>query len=471
MKLVKTIAMLLIAASLFGCVDTPDSLKESQTEPSDSNTAVLSLEDYEDSASAENTSAKVNETVERGSLAAIRNQLETDLKKTYKNISVSYARVSNADAMPTYNIKIGINPNYDFDKIIGFLYEDKYDVKDENNFSHIKAGDVRNPNYPAYKEPTYIESEKAVLTINVYPMDIDAFKPKKADDITLSTYMYSLGNIWGSQSGGGDGKNIKPWYNFESCDIYKTYDLYNELPDKNESYTMADGKEWNTVEAIEYVEYFWNEYIAPSDPQVYIYSVKTLWIIDLGDDKFGYLFSVQRQDENGNYFDVDFTDYYFVDKDVIPNEEPFIYTNRLYTYCAQKEVLTRFTKDYSFSLEEKTDEGNDLLSLGESSKRLSETLAPNISLNLTAELNYLVMCKGYPYFQIWEYPEFYDYICLTDCDFEIRPVWCFKPVGQCYLKNSIAVERYYVDAVTGEVITIVNDRYQKGNDIDMNSGW
>ncbi len=251
----------------------------------------------------------------------------------------------------------------------------------------------------------------------------------------------------------------------------KRYDLDAQTPAEDEVYTMQDGQEWNVCEAIDFMEDFWAEYIAPSDPADYTYSVKSLLILELGDDKYGYLFAMQKQDENGNYLDVDFSDYYFADKNTIPNDEPFVYTNRLYSYCAQKEVLNQFNKDFSFSYEKAQDQGDDLLSLGAAMDVLSEALAPNIGLTLTAELNYVVMCKGYPYYQIWEYPEFYEHVCLTECDFEIRPVWCFRPEGQCYLMNSVEADRYYVDAVTGEVSTIVKYIYRKGGKVGQNSGW
>ena len=479
MKLLKMTALLLIAVSLFGCVDTPNSLKESKTEPNESGSIVLTAQSDEMSREAENTSAKTNTTIERGSLEEIRNQLETDLKKSYKNISITRARVSDAETMPVYNIKIGKNSEYNFKTLIEKLYGDSFDCTDDKYYRHRSKGDLIDPDSgeAPHSEPVFDKDKSVVSGINVYTIDIDAFAPYddngyyKNGDHTISTYFYSIGNLWGSQSGGGGGKKPEEWYYYESRDIYKSYDLFFEKPSKDEIYTMADGQKWNVNDAIKYVENFWNEYIAPSDPADYTYSVKTIWIMELGEDKYSYLFSMQRQDENGNYFDSDFTDYYFTDRNAVPSGEPFIFTNRLYTYCAQKEVLTRFTKDYSFSCEKATDKGDNLLSLGAASDLLSEKLAPNIGLKLTAEVNYVVMCKGYPYYELWEYPEFYEHTCLTECDFEIRPVWCFKPENQCYLKNYMEVERYYVDAVTGEVSTIVRNIYQKGDKIGQSSGW
>lgn len=47
--------------------------------------------------------------VERGNIDAIRAQLDVDLKKTYKNISIERARMSDGNFMPTYNITVVAN--------------------------------------------------------------------------------------------------------------------------------------------------------------------------------------------------------------------------------------------------------------------------------------------------------------------------------------------------------------------------
>ena len=42
-----------------------------------------------------------------------------------------------------------------------------------------------------------------------------------------------------------------------------------------------------------------------------------------------------------------------------------------------------------------TNDGKELISLRKASDILSEAIAPNINLELTAELNYVTICKGY----------------------------------------------------------------------------
>ena len=50
---------------------------------------------------------------------------------------------------------------------------------------------------------------------------------------------------------------------------------------------------------------------------------------------------------------------------------------------------------YTFKHEQMTNDGKELISLRKASDILSEAIAPNINLELTAELNYVTICKGY----------------------------------------------------------------------------
>ncbi len=465
MKLLKIIAALMIAASLFGCVDTPESLKKAQTEPAESGEIILGGQSAEESPAPVNTSEKPEKAAERGSLEAIRNQLETDLKKTYKNIKITKAHVSDADAMPIRNIKIGMNPDYDYTPLLELFYSDRYDVADEKYYRHTKAGTSMSEGEPLRNEPEYSEELGQVILRNRADIDIDGFAPIYDDgDKTLSVFKYSTGGVWGSQTGGGLESDAVYYYNnFEVC---KEYDLRDDKPSPDEEYTMADGEKWSASEAIDYVENFWKEYISPSDTDEFTYTVKKLYIMDLGGGKYGYLFDMQMTDKSGNFYDIDNSEFYFSNAAILAGE-PFPFPDELSTYCAQKEKITRFTKDFGFELCDETD-SESLLSLGEASGILSETLAPNIGLELEAELCYSVFCKGYHCADGWIKKDFYSFLCQTESDFEIRPYWCFKPVGESYLLDPF-MGRYYVDAVTGEVSMIVNLVYQKAG--DESSGW
>lgn len=447
----------LVCLCLCSCVDTPTSL--TQKEPTiTSENAVASTDVLNDKANYASSSTDEIVQFERGNLETISNQILLDLQKNYKNITVTMARVSEADTMPTYDIEIGMNPDFTIDEILEQLYGDNYDFENKNYYRLHRIGEPINIEYPARTEPEYGEDGDIWLR-NVYDMDIYGFAPVYRKDPTLSVYMYSTGIIFGSECGGGIG-NGNDWFSYSGREICKQYYLMNEQPSPDEAYTMVDGNEWNVLESIKFVETFWNDYITPSDTYNFTYSVKALYVVEIDDSHFAYLFEVQKQDEAGNYYDVDKSEIYLTNKSILEGI-PFVYTNRLVTYCAEKESISRFGKDFSFKLTDKTDDGDDLLTLGVATELLSEALAPNISLNLTAELNYMVICKGYHCADDWIKKYFYTDLCLRDSDFEIRPYWCFKPVGQCFLMNELAAERYYVDAVTGEVSTITRGMYQK----------
>ena len=78
MKFLKIIAALMIAASLFGCVDTPESLKKAQTEPAESGEIILGGQNVEESPASVNTSEKP----ERSRSAAAWKLSEISLKPT-----------------------------------------------------------------------------------------------------------------------------------------------------------------------------------------------------------------------------------------------------------------------------------------------------------------------------------------------------------------------------------------------------
>lgn len=475
MKILKlTISLLLVCLLLCSCAEVPENHKNPYAKLPQEDTQVDNPI-FTNSSTDDNAAIAETNLVERGSLDNIRSQLSSDLQRSCKNIAVTRARVSEAQAMPAYDINIGINPDFDFYRLIERLYSDRYDCSDERYYTHKRAGQLRDENdkYPPHVEPIYYEEDDIVIGMNMHVLDIDSFEPNADEgyfagkDITLSSFMYSIGSVWGSQSGGGGGEGtFQDWYIYSNYDIYKQYDLYFEAPPEDEAYTMVDGEEWNACESIRFVEDFWAEYIAPSDPDNYTYSVKTLYIMALDDDKYGYLFSLQRQDEYGNYLDADRSDFFYSagqDPDsVVGRGEPFVYPNGDFAYCAQKEVFNTYNKCFSFSCENAQDQGEDLLTLGGAMNILSQTLSSNASLTLTAELNYVVVCRGYPYIQEWEYPVFYDQYCLSTCDFELRPMWCFRKIGQTYLlDNDFAVSRYFVDAITGEVSVITGGYYKK----------
>lgn len=438
MKRVRSIIALFIALLILtSCAEMPDSLKEGETTPAQT---------------VGDKSVEIHQ-VERGNVETIRTQLDIDLQKKYKNITIERARVGEGRTMPTYDIQIGKDPDYSLKTVVDYLYSDIFDTSNGRYYTYLKYGDPIDNKYPATTEPTLYDDGK-VYSPNALFIDIDKFVPS-SNDITLSSYVYSTGAAWGSQTGYNA---VGAPYYFETYDIAERYDLDYTRPSSDTSYKMYNGDEWNISDAIEYVENFWNTYLAPSDPESYEYNVKTLYVMSLDDDRFGYLFHMQRKDKNGNYYDVDSG--YYSDDNAIQSGQPFMIENNLMCWCLEKEVFTRYIKNFSFSMETETDSGDSLLSLSAAADILAEKLAGNINLKLTAELNYVVVCKGYPYYQIWEYPFYYENICFDTCDFEIKPYWCFR-TEQCTMLNGVLANIYFVDAVTGSLTTMTNGRIQK----------
>ena len=417
-------AMFALTCALFcSCADVPDSI--------DVNDNTETVEYFE------------SISVQEGNLETIRNQLENDLKKQYKNIVIKNARVGNGSIMPSYDIKMGGNPKYDFMATIEYLFADKFDVSDTKLYSKYYKDDPIDPNYPATFEPSDYAGD-GIRTPNSYDFDIDKFSPN-IDDITQSVFSYSTGAVWGSEIGGNHTEN----YLFENCSLKKRYDLNYDEIDSDLSYKLEDGIEWNVNDAIAYVENFWNTYLSDSDPEKYEYNVKTLFVMTLGAEKYGYLFELERKNIDGNYYDVDCG--YIQDDYAIENGNAFKISNMQLTWCTEKEIITRFIKDDSFCRKEQTSDGTKLLTLKGAADILSDSLASNINLAInSAELNYVLVCKGYPYFQMWEYPEYYKSICVKNCDFEIKPYWCFR-TNKSTIINQSDCEIFFVDAVTGEL--------------------
>ncbi len=219
-----TFACVLIFLCLCSCVKTPASLKNETTKSAtQSSLSEITRQENDIDPRPENTLQEQISPVERGDLNAIRSQLPLDLQKTYKNITVTRARVGEAEAMPVYNIKIGRNPDYDFSKLIERLYSDRFDCSNKKYNVHRRKGDLVDPNdkLPPHDKPTYYKEKGIFSGINVLSINIDRFTPDYDNDPSLGAYLYSIGNVWGSQSGGGMGKKVEDWYKFERHSIYK----------------------------------------------------------------------------------------------------------------------------------------------------------------------------------------------------------------------------------------------------------
>lgn len=412
MKLLKIIMLLLMSLMLCSCEDTFISSNES--------------------------SVALN-TPDRGDVEEISNKLESDLLKTYGNINIIQAHVGMGKTMPSYDVEIVGNSEFKFQTIIDVLYE----TGANPNYTVYEKGAPIYKEYPATFEPSNYAGD-GIRTPNSYAYTIKEFIASE-EDFTKSVYSYSMGDIWGSQTGASHCE----YYYFEDYYVFETYNLLYDIIPENKEYRMSDGESWNLGDAVEYVENFWNTYLSESDATSYTYIVKNAYVIKLNTEEYGFLFEMIRMDGNGNFYDVDSG--YIENESAIQNNEPFLFGNPQFTWFAEKEKLTRFSKDFSILPIKQTSEGKDLLTLYSAGEILSESLAPNINLTIdSAELNYVAVCKGYPYFQIWEYPSYYKGICLNTCEFEIKPFWCFR-TKQNTLLDRMTCQIYFVDAVSGEL--------------------
>ena len=444
------VAMLLAVLTLSSCAEMPESLKES--EPKETAPAVNTAPATDEVGDTIGMETAV-QPAERGNVDTIRAQLDYDLQKTYKNITVERARVGEGSVMPTYDVMAGRAEDFDVYAFAEYIFGDKYDVHDESLWRHSKVGDPYYDDEPVTTEPTK-NADGTIIAKNSLPYDLDAFRPNGYRDEWLSTVSNSTGAMWGSAVGD---KIPESTYYHDSFTTVGRYDTdYEEIP-KDLSYTMYDGADWNLKEAIAFVENFYNTEVALSDPEKFTYSVKTVFVKALPRDTFGYLFQMQKQDENGNFFDTD-RDYYS-DENAVKNDLPFLLPNNIVCWCSEKEVLTRYIKDFSFKKEAATDGGDDLLTLGAAADLLSSKLASNANLTLTAELNYVPVCKDYIYWSMWEYPAYYKDEAIMDCELEIRPYWCFKTGASAF--SGEQPEMYFVDAVTGELIAMAYGRTER----------
>ncbi len=449
-KLKAFLAAALVCVIAAGCAEMPDSLKESAAPESEASEAVTVPQP---SATAEQTEAEF-QPAERGDMNVIRSQLDYDLQKTYKNITVEWARAGEGSVMPTYDVRTARGEDFDIYSHAEYLFGGRLDVRDEKYWTHENIGDPMYKDYPVSDEPELLPDGN-VLNLNCLTFATDAFREDAKRDMWLGFVSNTKGEIWGSKTGSRapDGT-----YYHDSFDTAARYDLDREAPPEGLSYTMYGGEEWSVGDAIKFVEGFYNSEIAPSDPQAYTYFAKTLFVKSLPGDTFGYLFVMQKRDEAGNFFDVD--RHYLTDMEAIESGDPFMISSGNMCWCSQKETPARYTKGHSVEYTLETDSGDSLLTLGAAADILSEKLAPNINLNLSAELNYVTVCKSYPYYSVWEYPTYYEYLALTDCELEIKPYWCFRPVGSSSFDGDGA-EIYFVDAVSGEVVAMFYGEVQR----------
>ena len=370
------------------------------------------------------------EDSESGGLEYVRSRLEDDLKTEYPNFKIVGARVPDSDGMPVTDIDVGLNPSYDVKSLAERFFAERFDTENEDLYVERFPDDPRDSSRPAGEN-------------NRTGIYIKCFQPDE-EDLNMQALMHSTGLLCGSETGALDNLNAYSG-NYETV---ATFDLLYETLPEDLSYEMSRGGEWNAGEAVAFMEEFWNGYVAPSDPEECSYRVRNFTVRDLGDGSFGYLFDMEKTDRNGNHIDMD--PFETGDPEALMNGEAFAKGCGLTAWCAEKEKITRFSKEWSFSEREPEESGAKLLTLAKAGEILSQSLPPEgLGHDYTAELNYLPFCKGYPYNKDSDIYSVINSVLLGQCEYELRPFWCIRPVGY-NSDDSYKFEKAYIDAITGE---------------------
>lgn len=416
---------------------------------------------------------------EYGTLEQIRNQLMSDIANNNTPIKVSNARVGTGEIMPVYDVRAEINELGKFSEICNDFYNGKYDVNKKECYQVYHNGEAIDKKYPAYEYPFDYDNDGSIHTANAYPYDSYNFYPYQ--NSPNSTHLFGTGAAWGDNTG-EVGRST--YLSLETECIYNP--LREEISDEIE-YVMHDGNFWRLNDAIHFAEKFINESLGKVEIEDYTHYVQTVCVQKFEDETYSYLFEFVTQDFNGNYYESEnyypksVYDYYSKNEtymDKVFGGQAFPMEMHSFMWLFEKDTVNRFAKAISFKYEQSTDDGDDLLTLYGAINHLDQKLANKKSLEIEcAELNYVLYCKEYDIWQKWYDGKWYEYCvekgwdflndengtlkesaffeanAITDCELELRPVWVFSTVDTNII-DYYEGEKYYVDALTGEVTVI-----------------
>ena len=389
-----------------------------------------------------------NEKITSGTLEQIRNQLASDLENNNTRIRVDNARVGTGTIMPTYDIKIRDGEFDGFKDLVNLFFGDEFDAYNDSLYEFTDRTTLSHKDHTVGSDNPYdINHLKTTI------IDILKFQPYGVPG-NSGIAAFNTGAVWGAADSvySEDGSNLSFTYvERELKELIQT-----NKDDLSKSYPMVDGTEWKVSDAIKYAEEFFNnEYLMGFEISPAVYEVQYVYVYTLDNGNYGYYFQFSRKDENGNYLDSNYPPFPDIQLKEIANNQPFFITHRSSLWTYEKNKIIHFAKDYSFEYQEPKDSGDKLLSLGEAISVLDEKLAPEKAFSIPcAELSYVIYCKGYPFYDAWGVDKnddyYHDFICLMNCEFEIKPIWVFK-TADC-MPWMIPGEIYYVDAVTGEML-------------------
>lgn len=441
----KLLSVILASALLCGCQQTPQNVKDRNSELESRSEAVSSQEDDESAA----------QTGEYGDLDYIRACLKEDTSKKYGTITVKYANAGSAKSMPTYKVGIGASGEYDLEKTAKRLFGDEYTagVKKQIQGRGEPAPLISNP----------YENANADYDIKrIYPPDEPIYDHTFIELGQGADYKCVSVTGDGHLSGGQAGQLEYEQYEYaihqgKAKMTARYYPMTEDISDK--TFKMLDGQVWSLSEAVRFAEDFANEELAACDGVKLTHKVKSVGVSQY-EDRHGLYFDMVTVDENGNIFEsADFA-YDKLQKDRIYGEKSFVIARDYSIECLAKQQITRYFKSCALSSVQKSSDNEKLLTLGGAMNRLNKELAKNIDLSFeTADLCYVLVCQRYPQKEQGELVGYDESYCFKTCEVSARPYWCFtEKNGQGEIHGG-AQRAFYVDAVTGEVLALLPDRY------------
>ena len=460
----KLMCILLAAVMLTACRQVPQNVKDRNEELDSMRQAQSSQTSDESSPVSDTQNSAAQET---GDLDYIRAHLKEDAGKKYGTITIKNASAGDAKSMPTYKVQVGANPNYDIKKLGAAFFGEDYESKNKTEITTSKAE-------PAPQEPVKTTDPNAKLLPEEYQMVFKYDNIWQIDDLSLnpgkkgtttpddfrSVAVGAQGMLSGRQTMQKDLSSFYENYHYQlggrndPVSVKAYYPCYEEA--LTDSYKMTDGNDWAVSDAVAFAENKANELFAFTDPVKYTYKVYRVDVAQCKQDTFKYLFWFRISDEQGNICECDSYSTLNVNSKQVCDGKRFSVAPWCAMECIAKDEIFYIKKDFSFKQTEKVSDNDKLLTLGAAAKKLEKELAEHINLACdTAELCYVMTCDQYPKNK-YDFLVLYDRdMCLKTCELTVRPYWCFK-IGNnnnvCW--NSGA--NYYVDAVTGEVIIIMN---------------
>ncbi len=472
MKYKPILIALLMSTILCACAQAPENVKQQAEILDNSGQDVLSQSHSNSDSADTNSNIEYVEQKERGSLADIRAQLETDIALNNSRIVVWDAYVGEGEIMPTYDVNIA---QIDIDNIYplaDYLFSSRYDVSDESLYRVLEAEQPLDPDYPFTDYPTDYDNDGHIDTPNSSILDMVSFFPEQ-NDKTVSVTMHSSGVVGGSEIGAQSpyfyqySFKTKYGYDVLSQKAYSyTTDIYgvpviDDTIEYNEkiSYTMSDGTEWSIEDAIRFAQEFYNEQLIAFENTSIEFRVINILVQQVEEGRYGYFITMGAFDENDNYIDSE--GLYKYDWEKIGNGEAFFIENRSYLWSFEKDKVGLVSKGFGLQNKIATDIGDDLISLSKAIEILDSSLAKGIAVKIPcAQLCYVVTCKSYNnVFEKWNVDKaetdfalnnYYQSVCFTECEFELRPMWVFKTDNNAYTQIGSG-NSYFVDAKSGEM--------------------